>query len=183
MLYHLNQTSIEEIVNILRKYAEVISYSFKDVRPSIVAVTHRFELTSNNPMYQKARRMSRMHNEIVHEEVDRMLAAGIMTPVESPWTSPVVIATKKDGFPRFCVDYRNLNSATHADRWPLPRVDEISYDMNGNRVFITIDLFQGYWLIKMDQACKEKAAFICRYGTLQFEVMPFGLMNSQATFQ
>ncbi len=29
----------------------------------------------------------------------------------------------------------------------------------------------------------EKAAFMCRYGTFQFEVMPFGLMNSQATCQ
>ncbi len=35
----------------------------------------------------------------------------------------------------------------------------------------------------MDEACKEKAAFICRYGTFQFEVMPFGLINSQAKFQ
>ncbi len=35
----------------------------------------------------------------------------------------------------------------------------------------------------MDETCKEKAAFICRYGTFQFEVMAFGLLNSQATFQ
>ena len=35
----------------------------------------------------------------------------------------------------------------------------------------------------MDEVCKEKAAFICRYRTFQFEVMLFGLMNSQATFQ
>ncbi len=71
----------------------------------------------------------------------------------------------------------------HADRWPLPRVDEILDDMRGSSVFTTIDLFQGYWQIKMDETCKEKAAFICRYGTFQFEVMQFGLMNSQATFQ
>ena len=35
----------------------------------------------------------------------------------------------------------------------------------------------------MDEAYKEKAAFICRYSTFQFEFMPFDLMNSQATFQ
>ena len=35
----------------------------------------------------------------------------------------------------------------------------------------------------MDEACKEKTTFICRYGTYQFEVMPFGLMNSGATIQ
>ena len=34
----------------------------------------------------------------------------------------------------------------------------------------------------MDEACKEKAALICWYSTFQFEVMPFGLINSKATF-
>ena len=46
-------------------------------------------------MYQKARRMSPSHNYIMRKEIDRMLAAGIISPVESLWTSPVVIATKK----------------------------------------------------------------------------------------
>ncbi len=50
-------------------------------------------------------------------------------------------------------------------------------------MFTTIDLFQGYWQIKMEETCKEKTAFICRYRTHQFEVTAFGLMNSQATFQ
>ncbi len=35
----------------------------------------------------------------------------------------------------------------------------------------------------MDENCKEKAAFLCRYRKFQFEVMPFGLINSQATNQ
>ena len=71
----------------------------------------------------------------------------------------------------------------HPDRWPLPRVDAILDDMRGSSVFTTINLFQGYWQIKMDETCKEKAAFISTYGTLQFEVMTFGIMISQATFQ
>ncbi len=124
-----------------------------------MSVTHRFELTSENQIYQKARRMSPSHNDIVRKDIDRMLAAGIITTVRSSWTSPVVIATKKDGSPRFCVDYRKLNSVMHADRSPFSRVDEILDDMRGISVFTTIDLFQGYWQIKMDETCKEKAAF------------------------
>ena len=93
-----------------------------------------------------------MHNEVVRKEVDRMLAAGIITAVESSWTYPVVIDTRKDGSLRFCVDYRKLNSVVHADRWPLPRVDEVLDDMKGCSVFTTIDLFQRYWEIKMDEA-------------------------------
>ena len=58
------------------------------------------------------------------------------------------------------------------DRRLLPRVDEILDDMESSSVFTTIDLFRGYWQIKIDETSEEIAAFICRYDTFQFEVMP-----------
>lgn len=71
------------------------------------------------------------------------------------------------------------------DAWPvpMPRVDEIFDEINGSKIFTAIELFQGYLQTKMNEACKEKKTFMWRYGRFQFEVMPFGLMNSGATFQ
>lgn len=43
----------------------------------------------------------------------------------------------------------------------LQRVDEIRDDVINRAVFSTIDAFQGYWQVNMDDAFKEKAAFIC----------------------
>ncbi len=40
--------------------------------------------------------MSPHHTEIVRKEPERMVAAGIITPVESSWPSPVIIATIKE---------------------------------------------------------------------------------------
>ena len=182
-LAHLDEAHSEKIKGLFLEYTDVIANSFDDVRPSKVMIRHKFELTTDEPIFQQVRRMPPAYNEIVRKEVDRMLAAGIITPVESSWTSPIVIVTKKDGNPRFCVDFRKLNAVMKRDRWPMPRVDEIFDEIKGSTVFTTIDLFQGYWQIKMDESCKEKTTFVCRYGTYQFEVMPFGLMNAGATFQ
>ncbi len=146
----------EKLSHLNTKYAEpdVIANSFEDVGPSTVSVLYHFELTSENPINQKARRMSPSHNDFLRKELERMLTAGIITPVQSSRTPPVVITTKKDGSARFCVEYRNLNSALHADRCPLPRADEIQDDMRGSLVFTTIDLSHGYWQIEMDETYK-----------------------------
>lgn len=34
----------------------------------------------------------------------------------------------------------------------------------------------------MGEDCKEMTTFPCRYGTFQFEFMPFGLMNAPSAF-
>jgi hypothetical protein len=45
-------------------------------------------------------------------ELDRMLEAGIIEPVEeSEWISPMVVQDKKTGEIRICVDLRKLNDA------------------------------------------------------------------------
>ena len=115
--------------------------------------------------------------------MDRTLQAGIITPVESAWTSSIVLATKKNGSPRFCIDFRKSNAVMKSDKWPVPCVKEIVDDLRGSSVFSTLDLFQGYWQIKIDETCKEKTNFICKFGKYQFEVMSFGLKNSAAKFQ
>ncbi len=56
----------------------------------------------------------------VRGEVARQLRE--MQPSASPWASPVVLVRKKDGTLRFYIDYRQLNSLTKADTFPLPRI-------------------------------------------------------------
>lgn len=93
------------------------------------------------------------------------------------------MASKKDGKLRFWADYRTLNWITVPDRWPLPKIEEIFDDLKGNQVFTTLDLFSDYWQVQMEGNCKAMTTFVTRYGTYQFQVMSFGLMNVLATFQ
>ena len=112
-----------------------------------------------------------------------MLQAGIITPVESAWTSPIVLATKKDRNPRFCIDFRKLNPVMTNGKWPIPCLEEIFDDLRGSSVFTALEIFQGYKGIKMDEAWKEKTTFPCKFGTYQLELMAFGSRNSGVMFQ
>ena len=55
--------------------------------------------------------------------------------------------------------------------------------LSGSQWFLTLDLANRYWQVIIDPKDKEKTAFITKYGTYEFNVMPFGLCNAPATFQ
>jgi hypothetical protein len=112
-----------------------------------------------------------------------MLDNKLIRESTSPWASPVVLVTKKNGKKRFCVDYRKLNAIMKKDSYPLPRIDEMLDSLAGAKYFSTLDLMSGYWQVLMDPMDREKTAFITRYGIYEFNVMPFGLCNVSATFQ
>ena len=83
--------------------------------------------------------------------VTEMLTGGQIEASDSPWSSPVVLVTKKDGGTRFCVDYRQLNEATVKDAYPLPRIDDTLDMLAGKQWFSTLDLASGYWQVSGGQ--------------------------------
>ena len=97
-----------------------------------------------------------------------MLTGGQIEPSDSPWSSPVVMVTKKDG-----VDYRKLNDVMVKDAYPLA----------GKQWFSMLDLASGYWQVLLPREARAKTAFATPSGLFQFKVMPFGLCNAPATFE
>ena len=112
---------------------------------------------------------------------DRHADRWTIEPSDSPWSSPVVLVTKKDGGTRFCVDYRKLNDTTVKDAYPLPRIDDTL--LAGKQWFSMLDLASGYWQVSLSREARAKTVFATHSGLFQFKVMPFGLCNAPATFE
>jgi len=56
------------------------------------------------PIFQRPWRTPQAYQKIIKEHIDDMLRCGVIRPGNGAWAAPVVLAKKKDGTMRFCVD-------------------------------------------------------------------------------
>ena len=112
-----------------------------------------------------------------------MKEKGVIRDSVSPWASPTVLIAKKDGGVRLCVDYRHVNQLVKPDAFPLPRIQDCLDSVAGSNLFSTFDLTSRYFQIPVKEADIPKTAFVCKYGHFEMTTMPFGLNNSESTFQ
>ena len=150
-----------------------------------LGVSHSLNISSEaKPVSQKCRKLASERDEIVAREVDRLLEANAIRPVQYPiWLSNTVVVRKKNGKWRVCVDFTDLNKACPNDSFPLPRIDQPVDSALGHERMSFLDAFQGYHQIPMTLSDQEKTAFITPKGIYCYRVMPFGLKNAGATYQ
>ncbi|XP_059664221.1 uncharacterized protein LOC132309996 [Cornus florida] len=136
------------------------------------------------PVNQKHRRFALERNQIIAEEVSKLLQAGFIREVYYPqWLSNVVVVQKKKRKWRVYIDFTNINKVCLKDSFPLPKIDQMVDAATGFERLTFLDAYSGYNQIPMNPKDEEKTAFITEKGTYCYKVMPFGLKNAGATYQ
>ena len=166
---------------LLKEFPEILIPQFNsDINKH--GVEHHI-VTKGSPVHAKARRLDPQKLKTAKEEFLKMEQMGVIRRSKSPWSSPLHMVPKTDGTWRPCGDYRQLNTETQDDRYPLPHIQDFNGKLAGSRIFSKIDLIRGYHQIPMADDSISKTAIITPFGLWEFTRMPFGLRNAAQSFQ
>ena len=128
-------------------------------------------------------KLSVPEKETMRNYVSESLTSGIIRPSSSPVATGFFFVTKKDGSLRSCIDYRQLNTITVKNKYPLPLLSSTFEPLTHAKVFTKLDLRNAYHLVRVREGDEWKTWFNTHLGHFEYLVMPFGLTNTPAVFQ
>ncbi|XP_048513419.1 uncharacterized protein LOC125501458 [Athalia rosae] len=131
----------------------------------------------NRTVQRRPYRLGVHERKVVRDKIKELLAVNIIRPSCSPFASPILLVKKKDGSDRMCVDYRELNSNTVADRYPLPLMADQINSFAGANYFTFLDMASCFHHIPIHPDSIERTAFVTPDGQYGYLSMPFGLKN------
>ena len=71
---------------------------------------------------------------------------------------------------------------TVKNKYPILLITDLFNQLSRVRYFTKLDLRSGYYQVRIAEGDESKTTCVTRYGSYEFLVMPFGLINAPTTF-
>nr|CAN83940.1 hypothetical protein VITISV_007965 [Vitis vinifera] len=93
------------------------------------------------PISKTSYKMTPIELKELKIQLQELLDKGFIRLNVSPWGAPILFVKKNDGSTRLCINYRELNRVTVRNKYPLPQIDDLFYQLEVACVFFKIGLW------------------------------------------
>ena len=132
----MSQTTKNRYKDLLWKYRMI----FVTKPGRISCYYHRLTLMDGDPLCSKTYPIPYSYEKQADEEISSMIRCNIIQKSTSPFVSPLVNTTKKDGKIRLCLDARKLNEKLQADHEGTESMDVLIQRCHNKRVLSSLDM-------------------------------------------
>jgi len=126
---------VAKVDELLHEYKDLFPKRFSHLKGIIgdLGVMNITLKPNAKPFKQRPYRLNSDYKEKMHQELEKMLDASIIEPMEeSDWVSPMVVPEKKQkGKIKIYIDLRNLNDACVHNQFPMPFIDKVLENFGG----------------------------------------------------
>ena len=119
------------------------------------------------------------------EVLKKLTKDGIIADVDGPteWVNNLVVAEKKSGQLRICLDPKPLNSAIMREQYAIPTPGDVQAKLSGKRIFTVVDMKDAYWHVRLSEESSFLCTFSTPWGRKRFKRMPFGISSASEVMQ
>ena len=181
-LFEITEDESLELEDILDKHRVI----FKTELGTYTTGRFKLKLKENaSPVFHKPRPEPFALRDLIDRELDRLVAANVLTPVESSeWATPIVPVMKSNGQVRLCGDYKiTLNPNLKIDRHPVPRISEMLPKLKGSCVFSKLDLAHAYQQVELDEESRALTTISTQKGLYEYTRLGYGTASAPGLFQ
>ena len=136
----------------------------------------------------KPYKLNSIYEEQIREIINEMVENKLLIPKSSPFSSGIFIrprpdSTNTDNYRiRLINDYRQLNSVTKTDLFPLPSMKMLLQKLSGQQYFILLDLKDSYQSLRIKESDRYKASILTSFGQYVPTRMMYGFKNAPSWF-
>ena len=121
-----------QVSDLLSDFGDIISDNVLEGLPPVRKISHQIDLIPGASFPNKAaHRMTPTETEELNRQVQELLRKGLIRESLSPCAVPAVLAPKKDGEWRMCIDSQAINRITIKYWFPLPRINDLMDCLSG----------------------------------------------------
>jgi len=180
-------TEAPDLSNVLFKYHEFADV-FSKTKAKVLAPYHPYDLKINlkegaqppvGPIYS----LSASEQEAFKKFIEKNLNTGFIQPTSSLHSVLVLFVKKKDSSLHLCINFHDLNCISKKDYYLLPLIFNLLDSSYKAWVYSKIDLHHAYYLVHIANSNEWKTAFRICYGSFEWSVMLFSLINTPIAFQ
>lgn len=172
-----------KVIQLLKEYKDCFTWDY-DEMPGLNKDLVELKLPikpGKKPIKQTLRHFAPEVLSKIKEEVERLLKCNfIRTTKYVEWIANIAPVIKKNDILRVCINFRDLNTATLKNEYPMFVAEMLVDSAAGHEYLSMLDGCSGYNHIFIFDEDVPKMTFRCpgALGTYEWLVMPFGLKNT-----